>query len=286
MLRLSNRLVLISIIAALSLSTTWITHAGPSDPPCGSRVKGNVTNTRDCKGSLSGLDYSDTDGSNTITNNSSVTADLNGGGAVATVGGNASADVTITNNSKVGNNIFGTFNDSHGGKSRVKANIVNNETIDGDLIGGISHVTGNGHADTDVTITNNGTVNANIFGIGTYSTGTGTAKVSTTIINNGTVKGDIVGSSAMGSGINVSNTIVLKDNAIVEGTIDGGVGASNTIVFNMTVVNPAEQNRLKLFFDNAPSLGEVTINGKTFRYTNIQQLVGCGIGRNHPACSK
>src|SRR5437868_4772120 len=148
MFRLSNRLVLISIVAALSLATTWIIYAGPADVPCNSAVTNNGTNEKTCQGSEYGAPYTNTAGDNPITNN--------------------------------------------------------------------------------------GTVDANIFGIGTISTGTGTANVSTTIINNGTVKGDIVGSYAMGGGVNVSNTFVLKDNAIVDGTIDGGIGATNTIVFNMT----------------------------------------------------
>ncbi len=265
----------ITTILILLLMTTWVAHAqiAPCDstPNTQSPPGENIT----CNGDQSGVVNGST-GSDLVVVNGTVDGYVWTGGFSSN---NAQSD-TIINNGTVGDGqINGATLMSDDGLwgGAGSDTIVNNGTVNGGDYGSIFGDGSEGATDDDLII-NNGTANGDI-------NGDFTAGGDDTIVINGTVNGSVYGDASAeiiaaiiaqngsytGGGGN--DLVILQDNAVVTGVIDGNLGY-DTLQFAFQVQDWAEYQQLLAAIAAAnPAGGEITYQGFTFTWLNFEQLV-------------
>ena len=235
-------------------------------------------------------------GNDVITNNSGATA---GNIYGDTIGGTtATGNDTINNHGYVSGSIYG---DDAAGNGTGSDTIYNTGTVNAAIYAGNGNntVTNSGVVGGDVntgagsdTITNTGDIQDDMFtGAGgdtidnsgmvdnIYAEGGNDTITNTGHINNDinagdgadsiTHSGSVDGNIVAGTG---NDGVTLQNNAVVDGTIDGGANYDIlTFEFSSTDSNALDKLAADIAAQN-PSGGTVTYNGNTYTWTNFEEL--------------
>jgi hypothetical protein len=124
----------------------------------------------------------------------------------------------------------------------------------------------------DDTITINGTTGS-VTGDQLINFGTSIGGNDEIVINSSaTVNGNVSGE--MGATVGGNDTVTIVVGATITGSISGGnvAGDNDTIIFSGTTTDVAGYNQVQTFVGCNPCVGNVTIDGITYNFTNFEQL--------------
>ncbi len=252
-----------NITQAAGVTTSYIDADGQSGvadgPGAGPGGNDTIVNNGTVTISISADFVTGKPGNDSVTNNGT-TGDILGDETYDTTAQNG--DDVIVNNGIVTGTIRGDGNASLALEGGSGGNdIITNNGTTGNIIGD-SGATGVGGNDT---ITNNGAVTGNIISdnsttLGNPATGNGG---NDSITNNGSVGGYI----DAGEG---NDTVTIGNNGTVGGTINGGTG-TDTLQFQFNDPNEGAAAAATLA-GMSPAGGTVTFGGRTYTWTNFEQL--------------